>query len=541
MLGIGVPLAPVTWVFGPIATLNVALTVAPVLSALGMFVLLRRWVHWVPAAFVGGLLYGFSPFVLSSLTLSHLMLGLVAIPPLVAAALDELLIRQRARPIRTGVLLGVLVALQFFISTEVLVLTVVAAGVALVLVVGYAALYRPAVLRDHAHYAVVGLSAGVVTAVALLGYFVWFALAGPAHLSGPIWPGGLPQAGSNLPDFFTPTGIVHPSPAHILVELVNGYSGTNFSPQYFGVGVLAVAVGGMIVWRRDRRLWLFAAVGVVSTLLSLGVSKTTLLPWQLLANLPEFENVIPGRFVLIICLCLAVMLGLIVDHTYGAVRRWGDAKQERSQDLSASGQPRRRSTFPEPLAAALVATIALLPIATYLAQAVPVAAQSVVLPRWFHTAAPRLSAGQVLLVLPMPGLVESPLTWQAVGGMHYATVGGAGPESVLSRAGSERKGQTVIVNDSSSPSGVELIGPDDVTAVRQSLDEWGVTMIVISARAPSAYEQVTSVPYSVALMTAATGQRPMEQLGDWVWSGVRHSPPPVVPRLRPPSGASMGP
>ena len=58
VLGIGVPLAPVTWVFGPIATLNVALTVAPVLSALGMFVLLRRWVHWVPAAFVGGLLYG---------------------------------------------------------------------------------------------------------------------------------------------------------------------------------------------------------------------------------------------------------------------------------------------------------------------------------------------------------------------------------------------------------------------------------------------------------------------------------------------------
>ena len=87
----------------------------------------------------------------------------------------------------------------------------------------------------------------------------------------------------------------------------------------------------------------------------------------------------------------------------------------------------------------------------------------------------------------------------------------------------------MIVNDSSSPSGVELIGPDDVTVVRQSLDEWGVTMIVISARAPSAYEQVTSVPYSVALMTAATGQRPMEQLGDWVWSGVRHSPPPVVP------------
>ena len=161
-----------------------------------------------------------------------------------------------------------------------------------------------------------------------------------------------PTSGINLPDFFTPTGIVHPSPAHILVELVNGYSGTNFSPQYFGVGVLAVAVGGMIVWRRDRRLWLFAAVGVVSTLLSLGVSKTTLLPWQLLANLPEFENVIPGRFVLIICLCLAVMLGLIVDHTYGAVRRWVTRSKREARIYrragSRGGVRRFRSRSPRP-------------------------------------------------------------------------------------------------------------------------------------------------------------------------------------------------
>jgi hypothetical protein len=227
-------------------------------------------------------------------------------------------------------------------------------------------------------------------------------------------------------------------------------------------------------------------------------------------------------------LCLAVMLGLIVDHTYAAARRWDDAKQERNQDLSASGQPRQRSTSPGPLVAACVATIAILPIAAYLAQAVPVAAQSVVLPAWFHTAAPRLSTGQVLLVLPMPGIIESPLTWQVVGGMHYATVDGAGPESVLSRAGTERRGQAVIADDSSSFLGVEHIGPGDIAAVRQSLDEWGVTMVVISAQAPSDFERVTSVPISVALMTAATGQRPIEQLGDWVWSGVRHSPPPRV-------------
>ena len=66
VIGLGFVLAPVTWLFGPVASLNVALTLAPVLSALSMFILLRRWVSWTPAAFIGGLLYGFSPFILVS-------------------------------------------------------------------------------------------------------------------------------------------------------------------------------------------------------------------------------------------------------------------------------------------------------------------------------------------------------------------------------------------------------------------------------------------------------------------------------------------
>ncbi len=63
------------------ATLNVALTLSPALSALAMFVLLRRWVSWMLAAFIGGLLYGFSPFILIALTDAHLMLAMAPIPP----------------------------------------------------------------------------------------------------------------------------------------------------------------------------------------------------------------------------------------------------------------------------------------------------------------------------------------------------------------------------------------------------------------------------------------------------------------------------
>src|SRR5580658_6469018 len=61
VMGMSIPLIPVTWIWGPVAALNVASTLAPALSAFAMFMVLRRWVKWLPAAYLGGLLYGFSP------------------------------------------------------------------------------------------------------------------------------------------------------------------------------------------------------------------------------------------------------------------------------------------------------------------------------------------------------------------------------------------------------------------------------------------------------------------------------------------------
>jgi hypothetical protein len=47
---------------------------------------------------------------------------------------------------------------------------------------------------------------------------------------------------------------------------------------------------------------------------SLGASRTIWLPWQVLAGQPLFENIIPSRFLVVTYLCLAVQLGLVVDH-----------------------------------------------------------------------------------------------------------------------------------------------------------------------------------------------------------------------------------
>ena len=137
VLAMGVPLIPVTLLWGPVATLNVAFTLAPALSALAMFWLLRRWVRWSPAAFVGGLVYGFSPFAFVSLAGGHLMLGFLALLPLMVACLDELVLRQRRGPYLVGGTLGLLVVVQFFVGTEMLVIAGLSGLVGLVLLVGY--------------------------------------------------------------------------------------------------------------------------------------------------------------------------------------------------------------------------------------------------------------------------------------------------------------------------------------------------------------------------------------------------------------------
>ena len=542
VLAVGVLLAPITWIFGPIASLNVGLTLAPVLSSLAMFVLLRRWVTWMPAAFFGGLFYGFSPFILVSLTDAHLMLGLAVVPPLFIVCLDELLIRQRRRPVVVGVALGLLVTLQFFIGTEVLAITVIMGAVGVVLVVVYAAWRHPDTLRSRARPAVVGLGAGVITAVVLLAIPTWIALAGPAHFSGGlIWPYGKYDVLRNRPTslryFVQPWPSSYTRPLRLLAHsYVGGNQGPVLSFQYFGFGVLVVVIGGVVAWRRDRRLWLFGAMALVSVVLSLGVGR------QLLTKVPLVENIVPYRFVLITYLTVAVLLGLIVEHVYVAVNHHLGTARSRSAGQAAVGAPswwRRRAGA---AIAVVVAAIAIVPPASYLAQGIPITTQPVDLPTWFRTVAPHLQGHQVLLVLPAPFLSpDNAMTWQAVSGMHFSMVGEGGPAGILQRVVKEQAGAAVI-SDLSVPAGApepngaletirvaNTIKPEYILAVRQALEEWGVTMVVIpDQRNLPGYDQMPSVTFAAALVSASTGQRPIHQADAWVWTGVDHAPPPVI-------------
>ncbi len=314
--GMSLPLVPVTWIWGPVASFNVASTVAPALTAFTAFIAIRRWVPWTPASFLGGLLYGFSPFVLTSLESAHLMTAALMVLPLILIALDEIVVRQRHSARWAGVLLGLLVFAQFFLSTELLAIAAIA------VVTGLAALVVGALLTDRnevrarAGHAAVGLGVGLGVGTVLLAWPIWFALAGPGHLSGAIWPNIAPIGGYVPANFVSP----HYIQGSNVFLLLGGYYGAQLgSSAYLGWGLLAVLVGSLVAFRRDRRLWFFGFVLAFCALFSLGERKGQW--WELvrvLAHIPVVENVIVQRFMAVGFLAAAVMLAIVLDH----VRAW---------------------------------------------------------------------------------------------------------------------------------------------------------------------------------------------------------------------------
>ena len=295
-LGLGIAAAPITWIFGPVAALNLIDLLSPALSALAMFWLLRRWTSWAPAAFVGGLFFGFSPFVLVSLALGHPNFGLLAAVPLILGCLDELFVRRRRPPVMIGAALGLLVVIQFFVSVEVLALLVLFAVLAAIGVVVRAVVLRRTEAAARAlRLAMPGLAAAGVVA------------AGAARLS-PLVLLRRPRSsgGSSLARFACRHGS---QPAcRLRQRLRRARPDQHHAPLRWLPGTRSSAV--LLPRRRhDHRpghgcSHLRTVTGECSGSASWGWSPSccrsasspaTWSPWRLFVHLPVLVNVVPGE------------------------------------------------------------------------------------------------------------------------------------------------------------------------------------------------------------------------------------------------------
>ncbi len=504
-LGIGIPLAPITLAFGPVATINVANTAMPALSGLAMCWLLSRFSVGRLAAFCGGLLYGFSPFMLVADAGSYLMLSSLFVLPLVVGCLDELLVRQRRSPFVSGATLSILLTIQFFLSTEVFAMTLLVGVVATIVLVAGALALRPASVAIRLPGAARALAVGLGLGGLLLAYPVWFALAGPAHLSGPIWGTTTAIGGNQLSSY---VDLVHlPASFTATIHRLGGYQGPPLpAPTALGVVLLAVLGVGWALYWRDGRLWLFGVTGALLAAFSLGVSRGHWTPWRLFARVPVFENIIPSRFSLFVNLCAAIMLGIVLHHLSGSLTRLLG--------------PRPLALMAGPTAAAAVAVVSLAPLAALEASNVPLTTPAVVVPRFVRVVAPTLPRGQVLLTYPPLGS-QAAEAWQAVTKMAYSMVGGGGPGSAPARAGAERQGARVLAQLSTPLGPPPAADPASLSALRQALRAWGVTMVVVPDQPGlPAYARGRPVPTVASYVTAVLGHRPRSQAGALVWAQV---------------------
>ena len=407
---------PVTLAVGSIATFNVLSTAALAGSATAGYAFARRWTTWRPAAWVAGLLYGFSPYEIGQAT-GHLNLTFVVFPPLILLLVHEVTVRQVWSPRRAGITLGLLVTGQFFVSSELLASTVIMGTVC---VVAVAVIGRRS-LADHLRPAVAGtLWAGGV-AVALLAYPVWFAVRGPGSISGPIQL--VPEAyRADLLGLVYPGAYVWIAPSTLTRTSAAFANSVVENGSYLGISlVVVVVVSVLVLWRRSVPVRVAAVGGGVAWILSLGgalvvrsapgASLTGFpLPERVFAHLPLLSNTIPVRYSLYVALFAGLVLAIALDTVHRRVRDRGRPDWLRTPVGSAL----------VPGAVALLCLVPLIP-------AVPL--QGIGdpgVPAYFSSPSlARLPAGSVALLYPFPSSsTPQGELWQAQSTLRFKMPGG---------------------------------------------------------------------------------------------------------------------
>ncbi|HVT41525.1 MAG TPA: hypothetical protein VHD39_00975, partial [Acidimicrobiales bacterium] len=515
---VGVVLAPVTWAYGPVAATNVALTLAPALSAWACFAAVRPLVRWKFAAVPAGLVFGYSAAIVSSLVFGHVSVTMLVIPPFLFTTLHEILIRQEHPVVRDGLVLAVLLVAQFFISPEIFVLCLVFAAVGLVpvVVVGW----RQLVPR--AGHALPALGIGVGGAVVVLAYPIWFGLAGPQAVTGVLFAiaplTGVPLSGLLAPGSYG-------APASIYVRF-GGYLGrTGPPPDYVGAGVAVAAVASVVVGRRRALTWLLALLAFVSLWLSLGGYLMSApawvthvwLPWRKLSTLPVLKEILPDQIAPFIALFLAFLIAIGLDAFHQTRHRAG------------SWLARYRTPFS---AAVTVVVTAAAVIPVFVTFDAPLRVVHVRAPHYVQAAAPAVPKGTVWLTVPfaVSGSTQ-PMLWQASTGMTFRLAGAAmktpdangGPVGTGAPGSARRIMTDLTVIGAPEPTGTAA----EITTLRAALAHWEVTQVVIAGASRDPV-------YASGFFAMVLGVLPTYTDGAWVWTLA-----PGWPATAPAVGASL--
>jgi len=500
---LGIIFAPFTDIFGALSTYSLLMRLAFALSGISMCFVLRRWTRWWPAAFLGGLLYEFCPFMVGQ-SQSHLFLTFVPLPPLMMALFDELVVLRR-HLVRNGILLGVVTGAQLMISPEILVISLFATICAFVALT----VRHPVAARERIGDLLRGFGTAVVTAAVVAGYAVWIYFRGPYHVSGP------PHPVAELEQYHSyPSALIYPTNLQRLsfgswlakgmsLEQHNGVEHTT----YIGIPLLVLLAFIVIRCRRVGQVQLFSLIALGGWVVTLGRGTHGIkLPFDLMVKIPILDGALDLRYSFLMYFGIAVVLAVGLDRMrregiFATFRR----RQRTGNPTAEAGSPRApsrrkwRGDLGRSLACLAIAAVALAP----LVPALPYRSTPPAVPPLFTDANSPLYAnhGTIPLVLsyPLPisyeGTNDQALLWQSAAKMRFKLIGFRG--AVAGPTGQPIRGPALLLppyqaEDAilwgmySAPSPPPPMDQATARAIQIFLRTYGVNAVTVVGNGPGA-------------------------------------------------------
>jgi hypothetical protein len=292
ILALGIPMSPITLLFGANVSFDILIVLGVAGSALAWYwVLSRHVVASRTAAWIGGLVGGFAPAVTSHAQYHPNLVAQYVVPLLVWRSFKLL---EPGRAVRNGLILAALVVFQVFVNEETLFLAALATALFMLLY----AVQR----RDRVRGALRPLAAGLgVTAGAslvVLAYPLYYQFLGPGS-----YHGGEPYMTTFRMDVFGLTSYGTNTVAERFRQF--GSVTLPFGAEehgYFGWSFM-VLLAALIVWQwHDVWVRCLTVTGAVFAVLAWGdpllvKGRSTHIPgpFAVLEHLPLFDTLLPTR------------------------------------------------------------------------------------------------------------------------------------------------------------------------------------------------------------------------------------------------------